>query len=203
MSDSDTPVTSETGAQQAVPNRDSWLLDRYEPTEEDTEAWEAAGFPSHIDIVGGFLMSNNFVFGVPDKEELFRLDKRTREETSVFGGPEWSHEDTLRLWYVEPSPLPIVHYAFAHPPGGMEMGDVVEVNYNVRLQALVRRMWLQNVRVLHGSETDDSPKIVFEGTEYPSAAANRKIRVIRVTVHAPGAATWEMVAESTYPRSRF
>lgn len=203
MSDSNPPIPNETGHQKAASDKDSWLLDHYELTDKDKEAWEAAGFPPHFDIVGGFLTSNNLVFGVPGKMELFRLDQRTREETSVFGGPEWSHEDTLRLWYVGPSPLPFVYYTLALPPGGMGLTDVVEVNYNVRLQALVRRMWLQNVRVLHGSESDDSPKVVFEGTEYPSAAANRKIRIVRITVHAPGAATWETVAESTYPRSPF
>lgn len=186
-----------------IRKKDSWLRDRHDPTKEYSQKWREMGFPSHVDIVAGFLMSNNLVFGVPDKTELFRLDKVTREGDRMFGGSEWSSKDTLHLHYVQPSPVPIVTYTQAHPPLGMEMGDIVEVNYNVRLQALVRRMWLVNVRVLHGSEIDDSSKIVFEGTEYPGAAANREIRVVRITVHNADAATWEEVSKTTYPRSIF
>lgn len=183
--------------------RDYWLRDHYDLTEEDTQKWEEMGFPPHLEIVAGFLMSNNLVFGVPDKAELFRLDKLTREGGRTFGGPEWSHEDYLRLHYVQPTPLPFVLHNLAHPPIGVEMGDIVEVNYNVRLQALVRQMWLVNVRVLHGSETDDDPKVVLEGTEYPGAAANREIRVVRITVRNADSATWEEVSKTTYPRSHF
>lgn len=197
MSDSNEP-TADSSEQ-----RYSWLRDQYDPTMEDKQQWEEMGFPSHVDIVAGFLMSNNLVFGVPDKAELFRLDKITREGDRTFGGPEWSREDTLHLHYVQPTPLPIVTYNMAHPPLGVERGDIVEVNYNVRLQALVYRMWLVNVRVLHGSETDDSPKVVFEGTELPGAAVNREIRVVRVTVHAADYATWEEVAKTAYPRNLF
>ena len=204
MSDSDEPTTdesSEAGEEQA--EAPTWLQDHYDPTPEDIQKWEEMGYPPHLEIVAGFLMSNNLVFGVPDKAELFRLDKLTREGDRMFGGSEWSHEDYLRLHYVQPSPIPAVYYTMAHPPLGVEMGDIVEVNYNVRLQGLVRQMWLVNVRVLHGSETDDSPKVVFEGTGYPGAATNREIRVVRITVHNADFATWEEVSKTTYPRSLY
>lgn len=214
MSNNDEPTTddkSEVSEEQAADpqsptttsdeQRYRWLQDRYDPTDEDKQRWDEMGYPPHVDIVAGFLMTNNLVFGVPDKAELFRLDKITREGDRTFGGPEWSSDDTLHLHYVQPSPLPIVSYTQAHPPIGGDVSDIVEVNYNVRLQALVRRMWLVNVRVLHGSETDDSPKVVFEGTELPGAAVNRELRVVRIAVHTADYATWEEVAKTTYPRS--
>lgn len=196
------PVTQKSRYKR-IRKDDSWLRDRYDPTKEDEQQWEEMKFPDHIDIIAGFLMSNNLVFGVPDKAELFRLDELTRDATRTFGGGEGSFKDALHLRYVQPSPFPFVLHTLAHQPLGVEMGDIVEVNYNVRLQALVRRMVLMNVRVLHGSKTDDDPRVVIEGTECPGAAINREIRVIRITVRNPDSATWEEVAKTTYPRSFF
>ena len=186
-----------------IRKKDSWLRDRHDLTKEEKSQWDDADFPPHLEIVAGFLMSNNLIFGVPDKKEICRLDMVRKVNERNFGPPEHFFEDALRLHYVQPSPIPSVYYTLAHPPLGVEMGDIVEVNYNVRLQALIRQMVLTNITLIHGSLTDNDPKIVFEGTELPGPAMHRQIRVVRVTVHTEDYATWETVSESTYPKSIF
>lgn len=186
-----------------IRSRDSWLRDRYDASPADTKEWADADMPPHIDVVAGFLMSNNLVFGVKDKAELFRLDQLRRDNHKMFGAEPITFRDVLRLRYVEPSPIPSVHYTVAAPPIGLGFGDIVEVNYNVRLQALIREMVLTNIEIEHGCKADDGSKVVFRGTEYPGPAINREIRVVRITVHdfGYGYATWEEVASTTYPRS--
>lgn len=185
----------------AEPSRPDWLTHFHQPSDEEQEQWETEGFPPHIEIVAGFLMSNNLVFGVPDKEEIFRLDQLRQDSRRMFGAEPINLEDRLQLRYVQPSPIPSVHYEMAFPPFGQAFGDTVEVSYNVRLQALIRQMVLSHIWVLHGSATDDDPKIVFEATEYPGAAVNQEIRVVRITVHNADYATWEEVSHTVYPRS--
>ncbi len=89
----------------------------------------------------------------------------------------------------------------AHEPLGMDFGDLVEVNYNVRLSALVRQMHLYDIHVEHGDLRSSEPNVVFTGTEYPGPAVQRQIRVVRITVKTEGFGTWETVSETTYPRA--
>jgi hypothetical protein len=185
-----------------IRNKDSWLRDRHDPTPEEMKQWNDAGMPPHVDIVGGFLATNNFIFGIPDRAELYRLDALTKEsDKMMFGGSEGWWENSLRLRYVQPTPIPAVYYTMAHPPLGTGMGDMVEVNYNVRLTALICEMRLVNVHVIHHGLSDDDRGIVFEGVEYPGPAVHHRIRVVRVTVIAPDVGTWKTVSETTYPRS--
>lgn len=186
-----------------IRRKDSWLRDRYDMTKEETQEWEEAGMPAHVDIIGGFLATNNFVYGVPDKAEVFRLDDLAKEQDRSMVGPESWTRDTLDLHYVQPSPIPVVSYTMAYPPLGMGFGDIVEVNYNVRVQGLVRTMHLTNIRVESGSRDDDDPRMAFLGTEYPGSAMQRRIRVVRITVKIPSYGTWETVSDTHYPRSIF
>lgn len=181
--------------------KDSWLRDRHDSTPAEAKQWNDAGMPPHIDIVGSFLASNDFVFGIPDKAELYRLDALTRESEKTFGSPELRWQDSLRLHYVEPSPLPYVSYTMAHRPLGLDMSDIVEVNYNVRLQAIVRQMRLMNVRVVHEPPAGSDFGLVFEGTDFHGPAVQHQLRVIRITTLVSDIGKWETMAKTTYPKS--
>lgn len=183
-----------------IRKKDSWLRHRHDPTAKETQAWKDAGMPNHIDIVAGFLASNDFVYGVPDKAEIFRLHDIAREQDRSLVGPDWTR-DTVNLHYVQPSPIPMVHYTLASPAIGLGFGDIVEVNYNVRLQGIVRDMHLTNICVESGTRDGDDSNLVFLGTEYPGPAMQRQIRVVRITVKIPGYGTWETVSETKYPRA--
>jgi hypothetical protein len=186
-----------------IRQKDSWLRHRHDPTKAEVKEWEDAGMPAHLEIVAGFLASNNFVYGVPDKSEIFRLHDLAREdEQAMFASDNWTR-DMLNLHYVQPSPIPTVYYTLAHPPIGVGFGDIVEVNYNVRLQGIISEMHLCNIRVESGNRDGEDPTMVFLGTEYLGPAMRRQIRVVRITVNIPGYGTWETVSETVYPKSVF
>lgn len=195
------PDPEETSEHADGGHKDSWLHDRHESTEEEKREWDDAGLPAHIDIIAGFLRSNDLIFGLKDRSELFRLDKLRRDAAKTFGATTVAFGDMLCLHYVQPSPIPKVYFTEAYPPIGVGFGDIIEVNYNVRLQALVRQMALTSIEIEHGSESDDSSKVVFLGTEFPGAAIRREIRVVRITVldFEHGYGTWEEVAKTNYP----
>lgn len=193
MSDSDTPVTSETGAQQAVPNRDSWLLDRYEPTVEQQDEWRAAGLPRDAEILAGFLQSNTSVFGVPDRKTIFQLaamDKLAEcgPPSALSDTPSW-----MELRIVE-AVNSFPRFVLAAEPYGVGVSDVVEHSYNVRVQVISKAMFLYHIRVLSGSESESGGRLIFEGTEYPGPNYSGVVRVVRVTVYTPVYATWEVVS---------
>jgi hypothetical protein len=181
-----------------TPELPSWQQQYHQSTDGEDAHWSERGMPRHIDVVAGFLASNDFVYGDLDRAEIFRLDAIRKEEHSAFSNGRLDLENMLRLHYAEPSPLRLVNFTMAHPPIGS--GDIVEVNYNVRLQAILREMSLDHIHVLHGSEHDDS-KIVFEARQLYGPAMRRQIRVVRVTVLDSEFGTWEKLSETVYPGS--
>jgi len=201
LSAEETAESTQSTHADRIRDEDSWLLDRHDTTDEEAKGWEDAGMPSHVDIIAGFLASNDFVYGVPDKAEIFRLHDLARgEEQSLSVQENWS-QNTIHLHYVEPSPILAIDHTLAHRPMGLE--DIVEVNYNVRLQAIVRKMHLSNIRVEYGNRDGDDPTLVFLGTEYPGPAIHRRIHIVRIEVKTAGFGIWKTVSKSTYPKSAF
>ncbi len=91
-----------------IRQKDSWLRDRHDPTKEEKIEWEEAGMPRHVDIIGGFLAANNFVYGVPSKSEIFRHHMNAEAVRRSWHDPDdWTRE-ALSLHYVQPSPIPVV-----------------------------------------------------------------------------------------------
>jgi hypothetical protein len=201
MTDSDGPSPESSRHFKRMRKADGWLRERHDSSKAELQQWNALGLPAHCDIVGSFLQSNNAVFGVPDKTELYRLDALTKESDKIFAGsPEAKWNKVLRLYYVEPSPIEEnpLKYTLAHPPIGVGESEAVEVNYNVRLSAIVRSVHLVNIHIIHGSPTNDDFGIVFEGAEFPAPEDRRRIRVVRITTLGDGQGTWEMASETKY-----
>lgn len=173
-----------------------WQNQFYEPTPEDRKRWAVEGMPPDDEIIAGFLMSNPLIWGLPSKEEIFRLADTAAETDHSFknsGLNDYMHLRVARI------PFPVMMFEMAHSPIGSTT-DVVEHNYNVRLQVVTKGMVLSRIKVLHGDRTTSDPEITFDGTEFPGPAAYRQIRVVRVTVHDVGYATHEIIAETHYPR---
>ena len=181
-------------------DQNHWRHMKYIPTDEDRTKWQEVGVPPDSDIVGGFLMNNPLVWGVPDKAEIFRLADTVEPRG---WNPQVDYENAMHLRYCKPS------YAFDFElihPHLTNMSPLMEHNYVVRLQAVTDNMVLTRIKVLHGSRTDDSKAVVFEGTEYPGPMSQRLVRVIRVTVHESSQdvyATHEIVADTIYPNPLF
>ncbi len=186
-------------------DKNHWRHMMYKPTDDDKETWKDAGVPPDGDIVGGFFMNNPLVWGVPDKAEIFRLADTVE---SRGWDPQVDYKNVMHLRYCE-VPMPLLWYELAHPHL-TGMGDIMEHNYVVRLQAVSKEMVLTRIKVLHGSREDNSQKMVFEGTEYPGPAAQRQVRMVRITVHEVNHdgsgvtyATYEFIGDTIYPRSLY
>lgn len=178
-----------------------WQNQSYEPTAKDKTEWLEEGLPPDDEIVAGFLMNNPLIWGVPNKKEIFRLADLTTESDRGYGENKDLLDGYMLLRTVT-VPLPLLTYELAHPPLGGFHG-ITEHNYNLRLSVVSVDMLLHHIKVLHGDRRTKTPKIVFEGTDYPGPSARRRVRVIRVTVHEEGYATHEVVSETTYPKTAF
>lgn len=192
-------MTDDNKEAPASDDQHHWRHDKYAPTEKDREAWKDAGVPPDGDLVGGFLMNNPLVWGVPDKAEIFRLADTVQPRGWE---PRIDYKNVVRLRYCE-SPFAF-WYELAHPHL-TSMGDIMEHNYVVRLQAVSKEMVLTRIKVLHGSRDDDSQKMVFEGTEYPGPAGQRQVRLVRIAVHevihdgsSVTYATYEFIGDTIY-----
>ena len=179
-----------------------WMRHVFQPTDAQKQKWAEAGLPPDDEIAASALHGFDVVWGVPDKAEIFRL---ADEEISLRKELEdRSFPKLLPLRVAEPSMLPGA-FRLLHAPIGPGMSDqLYEHNYLVHVQVLTHEIYLAHLKVISGSRSDDSKEIVFEGTEYPGPALRRQVRVIRVTVHehSEGSyATFEVLAETTYPRS--
>jgi hypothetical protein len=184
-------------------DEDHWRHQMYTPTSEDRAHWAEAGLPDDELIVGGFLMNNPLVHGVPDKSEIFRLaDITTHGDNGSPFNDGFDPHGYMNLRVVKP-PMLGYNHILLHPHLVSDFGDVHEHHYIVQLSVVSVEMVLSRIRVITGSRTDDGEQIMFEGTECPGPMMHHRIRVIRITVHQKNYATYEVVSETKYPQSRF
>lgn len=202
--DKEAPASDEQAPEEVDDDQNHWRHMMYKPTDGDKEAWKDAGVPPDGDIVGGFLMNNPLVWGVPDKAEIFRL----ADTVEPHGwDPQVDYKNVMRLRYCD---APFAYWYELSHPHLTGMGDMMEHNYVVRLQAVSKEMVLTRIKVLQGSREDNSQKMVFEGTEYPGPAGQRQIRMVRITVHEVNHdgsgvtyATYEFIGDTIYPEALF
>lgn len=175
-------------------DEDHWRHQMYTPTDADRAECAKAEIPDDEAIVAGFLLNNPFVYNVPDKTEIFRLADLVSKDPLSDPMPVDAY---LHLKIAKP-PFQW-HQELAHPASIDPMGMYHELHFTVRLQVMIVDMVLARIKVIHGSRTDDSEEIVFEGTECPGPALHGNIRVVRVTVRRKDYATFEVLSETRYP----
>lgn len=166
------------------------------PIPED-EAPAIPGLPDDVAIVNSLLSNSKVVFGVPDKQEIFRLAELA--STDPLGRRTFTEHMRLRIVSLDPSPATLSSFKVAHPPRSSLTTDIVEHNYVVNLQVVTDAMNLSHIKVIYGTRRNDSKAIVFQGTELPGPAHLRRIRFVRVSVTEGGHASYEMLGQTRYP----
>lgn len=173
----------------------------YTPSDEERERWREAGVPPDHEIIGGFLMSNPLIWGVPDKAEVFRHADAVTESRL---NPEIDFFNVLRLRYCA-TPFMVPSYTLKTPHVMDPDDDIMEHNYTVALQVVTKEMHLTRIKIESGSRESTGKHLVFTGTEYPGPAVARQVRTVRVTVHelpdGSTYATYEIISETVYPTS--
>lgn len=172
--------------------RRPWQLEHYEPSDEERQQWAELGIPSEDEFVTSYLGTRRPVWGAPDKETLFRYADETAEDKE---DSYW--HNTVKLRVVQSGPV-FEAYELASPLVTTPSG-IVEHHFNVHLSVLTVDMYLNRICIVSGERGTPSRAVVFEGTELPGVAYKRRLRIIRVTVHEEGYASYEVIASTRYP----
>ncbi len=180
----------------------SWMRRIHVPTEEQLADWIDAGYPPDDEIVASALHGFDLVWDVPDKFELFRLSDLNH------AGPHHGGSTLGEPLRVQVATLSLAGGSFvrSHAPISSNMSGIAEHNFFVHLQAITEDLNLYHIKVIHGSRDGEEKSLVFEATDYPGAAFLQRVRVLRITVHEQDDseetyATYEVVSDTTYPRS--
>lgn len=143
-----------------------------------------ADLPSVGDIAGAVLFSCEIVFNVPDRKTIF-------EHAQAANQDKW-----LPLRVFKPNST-LSRAESRYDPIGVEFGDIIEYGIDIQLTGVLIQMALTHVHIISGSGVETEDVLVFEGDEYPGAAHLRRKRVIRVTLHSQGYATYQVMSETT------